>query len=661
MRTTFRSLRTKSSSLGQGRVERCTLEPLETRRLLAASLQVENLDIIPGYERMIFAKVGQLDPNIPNKFKEFGNLRLKNVGDATLSLSNLKVQGPFKVVSGFPSSLAPGKSADVRVQFTATAPPPFTYNQTAGLTDQTRAGAWIGSLKFNTNDPRNGTYTEGLAGWYQSRSENNQEPSLQTAVNLIMDYPTTFGPARSTFFTQPGGKPKYYGEEVVSGYWRQADPSKQVYVRQIAAYHGQGDNVAISWHPQGSTLRKTIFAHDGRYSQTFLPPLLNSTAPAAGGFTSSGAFGFHVDGEWSDDKLNKRLQYSGGHHIRFFPARDHFGNKLANTYFLTMDYSFPGPNGRPNEDFQDNIYVITNIRPANGAVSPPVSPPPTSPPPTSPPPTSPPPTSPPPTSPPPPTGVTPKLSILPGTTTVFEGTSGTKAVNLTVSLDQASSKTISAYFTTSNAGATAGLDYVSASGQLVFSPGQLSKTVTVQVKGDTVGEGDEAFNVNLYGASNATIAAATAKVIIKNGAGTSPSVPPTSPPPTSPPPTSPPPTSPPPSGLPRVTIVPTVSVVEGDSGTKAVTFAVTIDRNPPSTVKFYYTTANGGAQAGVDYNATSGQLAFYTNGDRTKLITVYVRGDTGGESNEDFFVRLYGIQNGVLGSTSSKGTIVNDD
>ena len=41
-----------------------------------------------------------------------------------------------------------------------------------------------------TNDPANATYVEALAGWFQTESEHDQEPSLQTVVNLLADYKT---------------------------------------------------------------------------------------------------------------------------------------------------------------------------------------------------------------------------------------------------------------------------------------------------------------------------------------------------------------------------------------------------------------------------------------------------------------------------------------
>ena len=343
----------------------CVIEPLESRQFFSASLQVQNLDIIPGYERLIFSKVGQLDPNIPNKFKDTGKLRLLNTGDTALQISGAAFSGPFKVIGALPSSIAPGKSADITIQFTATAPPAFTYNQTNGFNEQTRAGTYIGSFSFKTNDPQHATWKEELAGWYQTRSEHNQEPSLQVMINLIMNYKTNIAPPKTVQLTQ-GSTPKYYGEEVVSAYWQRVDASKNVGVRQIAAYHTQGTDVPVFWFSKAAKTQHQILRHDGKWSQSFLPPSLGGSGSAFGSFSTSEVFGFKIDTEWSDDKLNKLQQYGGGHHVRFYPARDHFGNLIANTYFLVGDYSNIVASTGPNNDFQDNVYIISNIKPVGG-------------------------------------------------------------------------------------------------------------------------------------------------------------------------------------------------------------------------------------------------------------------------------------------------------
>jgi hypothetical protein len=61
-------------------------------------------------------------------------------------------------------------------------------------------------------------------------------------------------------------------------------------------------------------------------------------------------------------------------------------------------------------------------------------------------------------------------------------------------------------YATGGGTAAAGTDYTAiAPTTLTFSPGQVAKTVTVQVKGDTVKEANETFFVNLSDATNAAI------------------------------------------------------------------------------------------------------------------------------------------------------------
>ena len=108
----------------------------------------------------------------------------------------------------------------------------------------------------------------------------------------------------------------------------------------------------------------------------------------------------------------------------------------------------------------------------------------------------------------------PTLSI--GDASVVEGNSGTTNATFTVSLSKASSETVTVNWATANDTAGAGSDYTGGSGTLSFSSGQMSKTITVQVSGDTAAEGAETFKVNLSGASNATVSDAQAIGTISN-------------------------------------------------------------------------------------------------------------------------------------------------
>jgi hypothetical protein len=77
-------------------------------------------------------------------------------------------------------------------------------------------------------------------------------------------------------------------------------------------------------------------------------------------------------------------------------------------------------------------------------------------------------------------------------------------VAFTVSLDVASAAPTTVDYATADGTATAGADYVAASGTLVFDPGDLSKTVEVRILEDPLPEGDETFElvlVNPVGAS----------------------------------------------------------------------------------------------------------------------------------------------------------------
>jgi hypothetical protein len=89
---------------------------------------------------------------------------------------------------------------------------------------------------------------------------------------------------------------------------------------------------------------------------------------------------------------------------------------------------------------------------------------------------------------------------------IVEGDSGSKLATFTVKLSQAAAGNVSYNIATADGTAHAGSDYVatSLSGQ-VIPAGQLSKTFSVSVNGDTALEGSERFKVNLTGVSGASV------------------------------------------------------------------------------------------------------------------------------------------------------------
>ena len=97
-------------------------------------------------------------------------------------------------------------------------------------------------------------------------------------------------------------------------------------------------------------------------------------------------------------------------------------------------------------------------------------------------------------------------SLAIGDTTVTEGDSGTTTASFPVILSDPSASAVTVGFATSNGTAVAGSDYTSTSGTLTFNPGEVAKTISVPIKGDTVFEPTETFSVNLSNPVGATIA-----------------------------------------------------------------------------------------------------------------------------------------------------------
>ena len=108
----------------------------------------------------------------------------------------------------------------------------------------------------------------------------------------------------------------------------------------------------------------------------------------------------------------------------------------------------------------------------------------------------------------------PALSI--ADLSVAEGNGDHAHFMFVVTLDKAATGPVTVAYSTANGTATAGSDYVASNGTLTFAAGETSKTVHVDISGDTVFEGNETFAVTLSNASGATLADATAVGTIVN-------------------------------------------------------------------------------------------------------------------------------------------------
>lgn len=103
------------------------------------------------------------------------------------------------------------------------------------------------------------------------------------------------------------------------------------------------------------------------------------------------------------------------------------------------------------------------------------------------------------------------------------------------------------------------------------------------------------------------------------------------------------------------------SVVEGHSGTKTLSFVLSLSAAASQTTTVQYGTADGTATtSGGDFVAKTGTVSFRP-GQRTASIAISVRGDRVAEPDETFTVRLVSATGATLARSTATGTIVDDD
>ena len=151
-------------------------------------------------------------------------------------------------------------------------------------------------------------------------------------------------------------------------------------------------------------------------------------------------------------------------------------------------------------------------------------------------------------------------------------------------------------YSSSDGSAVAGSDYVSKSGTLTIPAGSLSASVSVNVTGETVFETDESFTVNLSNPSNVTIDDAQGAVVIAN------------------------------DDLQPTINAEDASVTEGQVGTTNMDFKVRLTNASYQSITVDYATADGSANAGSDYVASTGSLTF-APGVTEQSVTVAVNSD----------------------------------
>jgi hypothetical protein len=341
-------------------------------------LSVTNPDALAGSNTLIFNRIQSPNASTGDVVHDTNTITLENTGAGSLTIDNVTVTATTAAKNGgtqyqlvnpptFPVTLSAGQTQTIQVQFVLSQVDANGHSSNETNSDGNGGGGSVypGILTITSNDANAATTTLPMEAWWQEHSENENEPDLQTMVNLMAGYGTDINPSATNFLTESTSAtaaPTYYGEEVVSAYWTAADSTHSVAVQQIAAYHTEGTTSGLNYFSQGSSSTHSVLSTAADDGQTFFP--LNTAGNAATGSISvTGNFGFEVlnPNTWSDDTKNVN-DASKGHLIRFYPVRDSSGNLVPNTYILACDY----PNGTSeNFDFQDDVYLIRNMRPVS--------------------------------------------------------------------------------------------------------------------------------------------------------------------------------------------------------------------------------------------------------------------------------------------------------
>lgn len=283
-------------------------------------------------------------------FRNTGVVELTNLGDSPLQLS-LSVADPNLFV--FPNgettlSLPAGGSYDLTVQF---APVELA---TKGVYESV-LNAQVGSA----------TTSIELAGIFMRRPEGGREVYLGGLVNEAFGYTTDLGTNSQGGLSSSDPDSPLAGEEVRSAYWQAAVPNRPVVATQIAAFHSccvTGDLFEL--YAQGAPSPFASMRHDPTYSQSIYPPLAGADGLTRVSATASGPFDVRVARYSSDPSIGRG---NGNLGVRFWPLRDRSGQLVPNTYIVAQDFveNGCGTSEVANCDYNDNMYVVSNITPAD--------------------------------------------------------------------------------------------------------------------------------------------------------------------------------------------------------------------------------------------------------------------------------------------------------
>jgi hypothetical protein len=210
---------------------------------------------------------------------------------------------------------------------------------------------------------------------------------------------------------------------------------------------------------------------------------------------------------------------------------------------------------------------------------------------------------------------------------ILEGNTGTKDAVFTISTSGDLNQDVGVGYTTVSQTAFGGADYLSRGGTVLLNAAKPTALVTVPIVGDLSNEDTETFGLLLTSVTNGRIGNALGIGTILDN-----------------------------DPLPNF-YVDDVQVTTTIAGDRVAIFTVALDWPSGRDVSVNYSTSDGGALAGVDYQGISGILNF-APGERTKQMIVPVTTSDVYSGNKKFYFNLSGPTNAYLMDPQGACTIV---
>jgi Ca2+-binding RTX toxin-like protein len=228
----------------------------------------------------------------------------------------------------------------------------------------------------------------------------------------------------------------------------------------------------------------------------------------------------------------------------------------------------------------------------------------------------------------------PVLSVAPLAADRAEGQSGSTAFTFTVTRTGSTASAVNASWSVTGDGANA-TDFVGnvlPSGSVSFAAGETSKTVTIQVVGDTALEADERFTLTLASPVGAFLGQASAVGVIRQDE-------------------------------PVLSIFATpAGRAEGQFGTTPFTFTIFRGGDASGTASVNWAATTGTASlADFAGGALPSGTVNFAAGETSRTLIVNIAADGTPEPAETFLVTIASPSGAFLGITSATGTIHNDD